>query len=479
MTRRKGEWMNGRMARVAKVGVPAVAGLAMALLGGVAGPVASGQDADSQPVDRSFAYTCALPEGSAAVTVRATATFPKETVAGEPVEATGATLSASVPPAALAGLPGAATATAVVRWDNAILYGDTVDTATWATASPAPVPLSATENAVFEGPADVPSVAVGAAGDLELAAAALTVTVTGYTAEGVVTEPPTTELSCLLDEGQNAGVVVVSVAVAQTPSRGQELPGSPEKKPDISVGPGSRSAAPGVAGEIPKECHKFDGAPPNFNNWFCANLAGYANVNKLNASVLQPAGTQNITASPFRFVCPDGPRTLCFDARILPDYQGEPKLPPAPGSFRAFGFVPTTGTMQLTQLAPAESYSWSTQRPPYRGLTTIKVKLSVRILEVAVNGVPLAVGPGCQSAVPIEATLYGVYPAYSITLGGPLTGKITVPPFDGCGATEDLDPIVSGLVSGPDNFVKMTQGPVCYFGNGSGVCPPPIPVPQR
>lgn len=477
MTRRKGVRMSGRMARAAKVGVPAIAGLAMALLGGVAAPAASGQDADTQQIDRSFAYTCALPEGSVPVTVRATATFPKETTAGEPVVAADASLSAAVPPAGLAGLPGAASATAVVRWDTAILYGDTVDTVAWVAAGPAPIPLSGTEDTVFDGPADVPSIAVGAAGDLELAAAALTVTVTGYTAEGVVTEPPTTELSCMLDEGQNAGVVVVPVLVPQTPSRG-ELPGGSGDEPDISVGPG-RLPAPSAAGEIPKECHKFDGAPPNFKNWFCANLAGYANVNKLNASVLQPAGTQNITASPFSFKCAEGPGTLCFEARILPDYQGEPKLPPAPGSFRALGFIPTTGTMQLTQLAPAESYSWSTQRPPYRGLTTIKVKLSVQILEVAVNGRPLAIGSDCRSAETIEATLYGVYPAYSITLGGPLTGKITVPPFSGCGATEDLDPIVSGLVSGRDNFVKMTQGPVCYFGNGSGVCPPPIPVPQR
>lgn len=475
--------MNGRMARAAKVGVPSIAGLALVLLGGVSAPVATGQDADArqpvQQVDRTFAYTCTLPDGTVPVTLHAAATVPERGVVGRPVKATGATLAVTVPPVGLAGLPGATAATAVVRWDNVILSEGQDETTTWTTAVAEPVSVPVDADVVFAGPVDLPPFETRTAGDLELVASVLTVVVTGQTADGVATEPPTTELSCTLDEDQNAGVVVVSVAAATREPSPSTTP--EQKQPDRGEAPlPPRFAA--EDGEIPKECHKYEGIPAKFNSWFCAYLAGYANVNKLNASVLQPGGIQNIATAPFVFPCSDGPKPplmLCLDARVLPDYEGEPKLPPAPASFRTFGFVPTTGTMQLTQLGPAETHSWSTIIPPYEGLTTIKVRLSVRILETAVNGVRVEVGPNCRSAKPIDAVLYGEYPEYSITEGGPIYGTIDVPPFSGCGVTEDLDPIISGLVSGPDNYVKMTQGAVCYFGNGSGVCPPPVPEPER
>jgi hypothetical protein len=44
---------------------------------------------------------------------------------------------------------------------------------------------------------------------------------------------------------------------------------------------------------------------------------------------------------------------------------------------------------------------------------------------------------------------------------------------------EDLDPVFTGLISGPGNFVKLTQGPVCTIGGNNNGCPPTKPQPQR
>jgi hypothetical protein len=55
---------------------------------------------------------------------------------------------------------------------------------------------------------------------------------------------------------------------------------------------------------------------------------------------------------------------------------------------------------------------------------------------------------------------------------------ITVPPFTGCGVGENLDPIFNATISGPGNFVKLTQGTLCTPNSGSG-CPPTVPKPLR
>ena len=79
---------------------------------------------------------------------------------------------------------------------------------------------------------------------------------------------------------------------------------------------------------------------------------------------------------------------------------------------------------------------------------------------LAVNGTPLNVGRHCQT-VPATVTLTGRTPQYTLLDGGPLTGYVTIPRFTGCGVGENLDPLLTASVSGPRNFVILTQGPLC------------------
>jgi hypothetical protein len=48
-----------------------------------------------------------------------------------------------------------------------------------------------------------------------------------------------------------------------------------------------------------------------------------------------------------------------------------------------------------------------------------------------------------------------------VNTGGPLTGFVAIPRFAGCGVGEDLDPLLTASISGPDNFIKLIQGVPC------------------
>jgi len=90
----------------------------------------------------------------------------------------------------------------------------------------------------------------------------------------------------------------------------------------------------------------------------------------------------------------------------------------------------------------------------------------------------LNVGTHCQTATPFDLELVGLPPAYNISLiQGVLTGTVTVPSFKGCSdGSENLDPIFNASVSGPGNFVKITQAALCTPAQNFG-CPPVKPIP--
>jgi hypothetical protein len=101
-----------------------------------------------------------------------------------------------------------------------------------------------------------------------------------------------------------------------------------------------------------------------------------------------------------------------------------------------------------------------------------------------VNGEPLAIGPGCRPVSNVRLTLIGrgdntVPPTgYTVTTGGPLSGRLTIPAFTDCGVTENLDPLLTGSISGPGNYVLMTQGKLCGPADPQEwTCPPPVPKP--
>lgn len=233
-----------------------------------------------------------------------------------------------------------------------------------------------------------------------------------------------------------------------------------------------------------------------------AYLSGYSNVSKLNGSALlgpgpadQPkAATLDTTTSYVVSVScnesdgfPDNFSLYEYNTGML-NYRGRSEFPPARVTFLSYGFMPTTATMQLAQVPiDCRDYTGKLIAKTYDCLTTTistnnlqntssytvtaASAVIIHLTDVKVNGVPLDVGPDCRTATPMDVTLAahsGQLPSgpntgvYSIQFGGPLTGSAVVPRFTGCGVGENLDPILDSSISGTQNYIKLTQGPLCY-----------------
>lgn len=233
-----------------------------------------------------------------------------------------------------------------------------------------------------------------------------------------------------------------------------------------------------------------------------AFLNGYSNVSKLNGSALLGPGPGNQPkAATLDTTTTDVVSVSCNESNGFPDYfslyeyntgmldyHGRSEFPPARVTFLSYGFMPTTATMQLTQVPiDCRDYTGKIITKTYDCLTTTistnnlqntssytvtaASAVIIHLTDVKVNGVPLDVGPGCRTVTPMDVTLAahsGQPPSgpntgvYSINFGGPLAGSAAVPRFTGCGAGENLDPILDAAISGTQNYIKLTQGPLCY-----------------
>lgn len=455
---------------------------------------APADEPDVTHVDRNLGYQCQFPSGGQPVDVRLTVDIPTAGTVGVAVQPSAAATTLSLTQPALADLTGAGAASvgALVRFDTTITQQDTVATATWSGVRSAPMPVPAGENPVLalDVPLDpLPPLVTDAPGEVALAAAGLTVVLTTYTADGVVTDPPTVEVNCTLPPEQPAGLAVVTVSDVDDMDGGDEpAPGTTEQAPPgaVVVGPGAADAASPLAAnevEVPEDCEEIEPPPSPAPNGarFCAYVTGYANVAKLNARVRQPPGIVNIGPTNFAIPACVPPMfaVVCQDANLLPNLDGEPVLPEVSSSLLPFGFVPTTAKMQLTQVGFGFAHVELHLIDPPKNTAVVTGSYVARLYDAQVNGVPLDLGPNCRTATNVEVRVLGKPPQYTLTGGGPLNGVVEIPPFTGCGATEDLDPLITGLVSGPGNVVKLVQGSICTInGNQFGCDPIEVPTPQ-
>ena len=231
----------------------------------------------------------------------------------------------------------------------------------------------------------------------------------------------------------------------------------------------------------------------------CAQVAGFSNVRKLGEAALIGPGFTNISATIQGYeIIPAGrcvnhggcPRPEnYFQARNAGKllYHGRHQFPPATATLLAFGFMLVTATLQLTQLGTLNAYAVGPDLggdcPPssvacLTTVTTLYSRVSLRVSDVRINGVPFDVGPGCRTVSPFVIKLVGRSPTYTIQGGGELVGTATIPPFTGCGVGENVDSLFTASVSGAGNGVLLTQGAPCFEDGGYG-CPPCTPIPHR
>jgi hypothetical protein len=124
-------------------------------------------------------------------------------------------------------------------------------------------------------------------------------------------------------------------------------------------------------------------------------------------------------------------------------------LPPATGSFKEFGLIPVTATVAFIQNGPTTG-----KVDLNTGAVTTMSSITLQITSLSVGGLPVPVGPSCESATPASVALASE-PGFSIVNGGTVSGTYTVPPFAGCGL---ITPVLNLTITGPGNTISLTLG---------------------
>lgn len=176
---------------------------------------------------------------------------------------------------------------------------------------------------------------------------------------------------------------------------------------------------------------------------------------------------------------------------VSPDGSAKPfgLFPDVPVSTLAFGAVPVSAVVHIRQhevggvptpLTAVVRASGVKLKDPETGLLQNYLEaphaigqVDVSVSDVKVDQVPVDVGPSCGLSTPATLSLSagsGYYeptkpappgwwqPLQTSNGGGTASGQIDIPPFEGChNGTENLDPLLTALVSGPGNPVKALQ----------------------
>jgi hypothetical protein len=130
-------------------------------------------------------------------------------------------------------------------------------------------------------------------------------------------------------------------------------------------------------------------------------------------------------------------------------------LPPATGSFKELGLVPVTATVAFIQDGPTTG-----KVDLNTGAVTTMSNITLQITSLSVSGLPVPVGPACESATPASVSLAS-QPGFSIVNGGTVSGTYTIPPFANCGL---ITPVLNLTITGPGNTISLTLGKAHVIG---------------
>ncbi|UQS25771.1 hypothetical protein L1857_24660 [Amycolatopsis thermalba] len=371
----------------------AVAALGLAL---VAAALAPATTAVATAATRGGTSTCQA-GGPVDVPVSFSATFGETVVQGANVPVSAASVTLVVPAGAVDALrdSGATSVDASAAVQLSVTQQAGTQELTVTGLSTSEIPLPADGELRITLPGRVPPIAAGA-GPVTVS---LTSLVPKLVARG---ETLTADLACTADPAANGELARVAVTAPAAPP------------------------VPGVTADTPLLTAKF-------------LVDGVSRIAKMGSDLVLEQGT--------------------FDAGLfpgdLPDtirVEGELNLPKSAGYFVAFRFMPVTSDVELPQEGKATGTADISG-----GLFTPTIDLTVRVnlvvSDVRQDGVPIAVGANCRTVSPLVIPMKG---QTSLLPGSKSTIESTfdIPAFSGCGVSEDLDPLLTGLISGPGN--KMT-----------------------
>ncbi|MFI0404610.1 DUF6801 domain-containing protein [Actinomadura sp. 3N508] len=349
-----------------------------------------------------------------------------------------------------------------------------------------------------EGP--VPGVVPPAPGHVTWTAARLAFALTTNT-DGTTTSSPA--MVCTPERKVILGSVPVGLAsnrqAGTTPST-QSAAGNAARLPECIRVPDYRTDPAWDFNEDPRLLDVFDTPslpdPKAPENWvenpadpsrrrgvpYCIRAAGFANVKKVGAAT--PVAALTLLRRAVYGMAANratGNTANYFQQRGYFNTEAMPST----ASVLSFGFMPTTATARVQQVAPPGSGSTglttgnlrtdlalNAGRPGAKrdGVeigdeTWTKAFVQMGVGETSVNGVRLDLGEKCGTSPTILYlnTFTGDYRTgrLNITDGSALTGHIEIPKFAHCGVGEDLSPLLTASISGPGNYVQIESGPWC------------------
>jgi uncharacterized protein DUF6801 len=447
-------WVRGRLLRVAAIGVVL---FTVGVLPGAGGAAAAQTTTDVDTV-----YSCEFPSGPQQVKVRVTASLPKESTVGNAVRPGEPTISIATPQAALGDLTKleAAAVGATVKLAVQVGHQGKPIPTTWQDLSAAQTTVPQDGDLTLVASGEVPAVTPTVAGEATFVAERLDIELVPRKIDGSATSPAVIPLACTPVIGYDTTIGIVSVAEAVDVGPGRRLPAQSRQLAAEGDGICPPPVTGGLNDDFPKPpvpdgAEVFPGTPQDG----CAVLDGLSNVRKLNgATSIGGLGSIKALIGLIADTTPPGDY-------LRTDNIAFAHLEAKRATLLTFGFMPVSATMEITQIGNMNIIGEGpaiVRGPPT--LTTGHGRISLRLTDARVNGVPLDLGPNCRSSRNIELELHGSTasdPPYEVNFGGMLTGEITIPPFAGCGVTEDLDPLLTASVSGPGNLVRIIQGPLC------------------
>jgi hypothetical protein len=418
----------------------ALAGLVAAANSGLVGvgSAAQGEPDPAPPaapaglhkVDKDLKATCAFAT-PASVSLHATATLPAMVPSGQPAIITDFAVRLVLPQGVLNG----ESVEGSMALDVIAVNKDDKKPVTVTLKVPA-TPVPAEGELTLTASGEIPEFAKSEPGQVQFTVGAPTLTL------GADAVP------CTLDADQDAalGGVVVLAPAKKTPAPSSESTKDP-------------------AGEV----GTMDAPDPNEFTLQPQLLEGWSTVKKLGAkTTIGPAFMVNATVK----IADDG--TLIARGNVF--------FPPSRVTFLAYGFMPTSATLEMLPVDYQDSRNIFIEAFTDGITGHSHVDLMARMSDAKVNGVPLDVGPDCVTATPISLDVTGPYDAF---VGGTLQTDpanedpkyqgFTLPPFKNCGATENLSPLLTGLSSGPGNqaLVNIQSFLPCDQEPDPTTCPPP------
>lgn len=355
--------------------------------------------AEAGPVHRELSYRCVAPDGSdRAVSAEFDGRFPDTAAPDEPVDVEDVSLRITLPAeaAAIWREDGTTELAGTAALDLISGAGGEVVAAVESTVGAVPIPESdavvmVTEQRDVSLPPPGPDPARYAAGDLRLRLTA-----------GTSQRPGVPEQwRCDPASGETAELL--------------SLPVSPEATPAPEPDAADPMAPP---------------RPPAEPIRITYDVTGASRTRALNSDIKL------------------GPGTMVANVDVLSgELSGELTLPPVPGYFTIFGFMPSTATVEFLPVGPVVGTI-------ELGKVEVTADVDIRLRNTTIGDVALAAGPDCRTVRPASLHLISD-PNFNPLVGGTLSAVFTIPEFHGCGTGEPLDPLFTGLVSGPDNTAQV------------------------